>query len=1014
MPPRSKNHFWKRCRIYFRGFRIAVWLLILLLLGSVVYVNQVGLPEFAKRPLLEKLRTHGIELQFSRLRWRWFRGIVAENVHFGRTDESSGLRLSLAEVQLRLNHAALKRLQFQVDSLMLRRGTLVWSIEQTNRLTRELSLENLQTELRFLPNDQWALDNFKARFAGANIQLSGVITNASTVREWELFSGAAATPLPAAVWQGRLGRLADTLDSVRFSAPPDLRLSIHGDARDLYTFRATMVLVAPGAVTPWGTASGGRFVARLFSLDSNGVYRAEVRLHADSAQHRWATLTNLSLSLDLTTLLGETNIVRSDLTLEAKRAQTPWGDGTNVFLSAQWIHAITNPIPLSGGGKARCDLARTPWASGSQIELAAHFTTLTSPPPTRIPGFWTWWTNLQPYGLNWECRLRDFQATNFEAAEVDCKGNWQAPLLTLTNITARLHQGQLDAHADLNTLTRQLHLSLASDFDPHRLSFWIPAADREWLDRLEFYESPRLQADVSLVLPAEMNRQTDWGTEILPALQLQGECSLDGGGEVDVGTNGAPRKLQVSSAHSHFVYSNDCWHLPDLTLTAGGGRFQAEHRANGITQEFYWRIDSTLAPDLLRPILTAEQQKGLDLFAFTQAPVIHAQIWGNGTNWDDVGCEGSAALTNFVFRGQPMASLQTTFRYTNAFLSFSQPRILVGSRDARADGLGVDLKSRLIFLTNGVSSVEPMIIARAIGPHIVRAIQAYHFLEPPAARVYGTIPMYGEDGADLHFDLDGGPFHWWKLTVPHIVGHVHWAGKDLTLSGVRADFYGGQAAGSAAFDFRARQGADFQFTLAVSNALLHPLMADLSSGTNHLEGLLDGAVAVTRANTENWQSVFGYGDATLRNGLIWDFPIFGIFSPVLNSISPGLGNSRASAANCMFTLTNGVFRSSDLDIRCTGMRLTYRGTVDLQSQVNARAEAELLRDTPLVGPLLSTVLMPVTKVFTYKVTGTLEQPKTELLPLFSRMLFHPFRTLRGLWPEADDPSKKPLFLPLPP
>jgi hypothetical protein len=58
--------------------------------------------------------------------------------------------------------------------------------------------------------------------------------------------------------------------------------------------------------------------------------------------------------------------------------------------------------------------------------------------------------------------------------------------------------------------------------------------------------------------------------------------------------------------------------------------------------------------------------------------------------------------------------------------------------------------------------------------------------------------------------------------------------------------------------------------------------------------------------------------------------------------------------------------------------------------------------------------MPVTKVFTYKVTGTLEQPKTELLPLFSRMLFHPFRTLRGLWPEADDPSKKPLFLPLPP
>ena len=41
------------CRIYFRRLRITVWVLILVVLGSLIYVNQIGLPGIIKRPLLE-------------------------------------------------------------------------------------------------------------------------------------------------------------------------------------------------------------------------------------------------------------------------------------------------------------------------------------------------------------------------------------------------------------------------------------------------------------------------------------------------------------------------------------------------------------------------------------------------------------------------------------------------------------------------------------------------------------------------------------------------------------------------------------------------------------------------------------------------------------------------------------------------------------------------------------------------------------------------------------------------
>src|SRR5512138_3337947 len=133
-----KSPFWRRCRIYFRRFRIAVWLLILFLLGSLIYVNQVGLPGFLKRPLLERLRARGIDLQFARLRLGFYQGIVADEVRFFQTDEPSLPQVTASEVQVGLNFEALKRLQLQVDSLLVRKGRLIWTIEATNAPARQI------------------------------------------------------------------------------------------------------------------------------------------------------------------------------------------------------------------------------------------------------------------------------------------------------------------------------------------------------------------------------------------------------------------------------------------------------------------------------------------------------------------------------------------------------------------------------------------------------------------------------------------------------------------------------------------------------------------------------------------------------------------------------------------------------------------------------------------------------------------------------------------------------------
>ncbi len=167
MPSRFQSRGWRRCRSCFRGFRVLVLMLLLFAIGAGYYLNRIGLPDFLKRPLLQTLHARGIDLKFTRLRWRYTRGLVAENVRFGQADAPvNGPDFSAREMELKLDHAALRHFNFTVDSVILHGGTLTWPVNETNEPPRKLSIDAIQTQLRFLTNDLWELDRFTATFAG--------------------------------------------------------------------------------------------------------------------------------------------------------------------------------------------------------------------------------------------------------------------------------------------------------------------------------------------------------------------------------------------------------------------------------------------------------------------------------------------------------------------------------------------------------------------------------------------------------------------------------------------------------------------------------------------------------------------------------------------------------------------------------------------------------------------------------------------------------------------------------
>ena len=130
-----------------------------LLLYAFLHVNQIGLPDFMKRPLLEQLREHGAELDFSRMRVRLGRGIVVEHVNLGRARELTGEQIFADQLQLKLRWADL--FQFHaptITAVTVRGGQLTLPVTaDTNAGPFRFTVGNIQARLRFASAESWEL-----------------------------------------------------------------------------------------------------------------------------------------------------------------------------------------------------------------------------------------------------------------------------------------------------------------------------------------------------------------------------------------------------------------------------------------------------------------------------------------------------------------------------------------------------------------------------------------------------------------------------------------------------------------------------------------------------------------------------------------------------------------------------------------------------------------------------------------------------------------------------------------
>ena len=1047
-------------RFCWRFARMLFVSLLLIVAALLIHLHNVGLPEFAKRMLVDQVAKRGWEMEYSQLRFRWAEGIVGEDLHFKPVGNRSGPQIFVEKVDFRLKRTDLLQLSLTPEALMLRNGRCLWILTSSNAPSQSLQFDHLQGILRYHEPDRLDLTALTARLHGLDLRIEGHMTNAARLRDLQWPHRAPGASSRGLSTEQVLHAVATQLDRCKLAPGASLLLSLQGDVLRTNSFLAELSFSLPRVESPWLNASNVTLFARVSPPNTPDLpFDLNWRLEGAGCSTPWGDTEDLQCAGQMRQRITDRILESGELLIHSTKPITPWARGDEIDLTvefsrdtnggtlfethvnlatrgmvmpefrslsnsvdARMLLTLTNLVPVRGNVSVSTDHPEVDLGRAERVQFTAAFTnpetnawwirSMTTNGVGSLRWRQPWWSILSPLQTEIQIEATDLETEKLKSSTLQLSIAWHSPELEVKRLHAALNGGEVDLTASLNITNRHVVATVTNTSDAHLFARLLGTNTQAWLQQYGWKQPPWVRADAEITLPdwshflsrlTATNRALlspiPWDQESLPSFQLHGKVKA---------SEGDYRGVTFSAAEVTFHGSNQVWWLPEIVAHRPEGTVELSHYSDESTHDYSFHVRSQIFPEAIKPLFPSAAMEGFDLVKFQTPPLIEGDLSGRWRSPDRIGFDARVSVSNATFRGEMARLAQIdSIRFTNGLFVARGATLVRDEGSATVGQIWFDLTEKKVRLTNVISQVALDPVCRAIGPKVAEVMEDYQFSTPAHVRLNGivdTLKLRAEN--DLHFDVEGGPFHWKLFNLKHVTSHIDWVKDDLDLVGLKAEFYEGGMIGDAHFDFSRDRGTDFQFNLNARGVFLSQLMNDLSTKSNRLEGVLDVDLVVTNANTRDKFTWNGYGRGVLTNGLIWDIPVFAVISPALNTFASGLGNSRARQAVGTFGISNGVIATQDLEIRANAMRLKATGSVDFDKRVSARMEAELLRDMPGLGFLISKVMWPVTKMFEFKITGTLDQPKTDQLYMVPRILLAPLHPIRAIKDLFQGDSKK--------
>ena len=1053
-PPKSQRAH----KVIFRWCGRCVALGLLGVAGTGVYLNQVGVPLFAKNWLLDSFRARGLSLSFERVRVRLGRGIVAETIAVESLKESGRERVSASQLQLKLNWNSVFHLAPEIESIHLRDGRLEIPINEAGAPESKVELDHADAIIRLAGNDTWIIENFGAQFNGIEITAAGSVTNVS-----QLWGRGKSGAEDSKQWKKTLGEVAANVRKLQFASAPKIDITFHADPKSLPQSDVRIIVNAIRPNTPWGRAESFTLDGSIMPAQSasNSVH-AILSVTAARPESPWVRAQELALTLRADFDGTNSRPQLASWELHARNANAPEGRIRTLELSGR-----TTPVQgvVVGAAPFRLPPAERigPWhlesapQFQSQVELHAtglyrtnlecarldatgellHSTNAwheaqfqVQLAKTKVPQWEmgnlmaalritpelaeapaapqnAWWNRMAPFHVHVSATATNVDSPPFHVDSAAISADYDTNRFSLDALQLQLYGGEVHAKAKLDVPSRLAHVEAESRLDAHALDPMLTETGRKWLGQYTWAPAapPLLSGTVAAKLPAWTNTAPDWRAEVLPTLEIDATMSV---------TNGAYRGIPALGAKGHIHLKDRIWSLPDLEVARPEGHLELDYFDDIPTQRYRFKFHSTIDPRVGRALIpTDKAREAFDAWELTSPPEVDGVIQGQWHQPELTGISAHIAVTNTSWRGTHVDRVSGTITYTNQVIDVFDGAVTDGDQHGTVSKVEYQIPTQWVILSNAVSRVEPSRVTRLIGPKTHAMIEPFHFTGVPFVILNGRFDKYGGNESDVSFHVEApGTFDWKLLHLNEPNAEIRYIGRMVLITNVVSKFYGGDLHGHLALDTGGTSSVPMTATLHAhaSKVDVHTMMFGLGQTTNHLEGQLSATADLTSTDAQFPESWSGTGNANLHDGFLWDLPLVGIFTPILRTVSPDWGQARFTGGSATFSVTNGKLHSSDLVLKSASMKLDYSGSVDLKGQLDATMRVEMFRKVPVLGPIAGLALSPFEKLFEYKLTGSIKQPKAEpaYIPSFLLAPFHPIQTIKGLLPGEKKTNEPPV------
>ena len=546
-----------------------------------------------------------------------------------------------------------------------------------------------------------------------------------------------------------------------------------------------------------------------------------------------------------------------------------------------------------------------------------------------------------------QLQYRNLQLTS-AAADVEMTDG----AIVLSRCEASLYGGEVDLHGRYDITMGQFDVSLSSSTDPAALVPLFIKGAGPILRDLHVEENPKIEARYRL--------SPETGS--LP--ELTGTVEM--GGLTFRGVEFRTIKFTFEDRGPQAKFNG-------VEVVTPEGRLDGKGEYNIESSDFAYEFDSTIDPTKLLPLMiNGEVRKIVEPAWFETPPHIVAKVSGDFVDPDALAYDARVDAYRCSYRGVGLESATARLKLRESRLDVED--LELERREGGVHGmLFADFNRHRVNFDLGAKA-NPSEIVGLLGEKAVKIMTPYRFGPRTEANARGVVDFDNPTGTVWTARVANEGFSYWKFTADRAQATLVFTNDAMQINDFDADFYSGKLKGRAAFVF-SQGDPSYSFDFSVDRVDVNSVLSATEDHESKVTGLLTGQATISGRGND-LSNLNGAGQLNVTDGVLWQAPVFGIFSEIL-------GKTKATRAQASFTIANQAVSTEDMQIAAGAFTAQSRGQLGFDGKLDFRVQAQFLRAWPGIGwisPLIG-------KLLEYKVGGTIGDPKyrpvnlpKELLP----------------------------------